>query len=84
MMNNYELTYRDEDLYRFAHSITISKGDQKIELEKIAKNLKHHTKPVTDAWMYLKQTWVLVGSLFQNIRLQGGFLTKEKLDFRLC
>lgn len=78
MMNNYELTYRDEDLYRFAHSITISKGDQKLELEKISKNLMHHTKPVADAWMYLRQTWVLVGNLFQNIRLQrGGFMQKK-------
>lgn len=80
MMNNYELTYRDEDLYRFAHSITISKGDQKVELDRISKNLKHHTRPVADAWMYLKQTWVLVTSLFQNTKLQSNTFMQKKSE----
>jgi death on curing protein len=77
MMNNHELTYKDEDLYRFAHSITISTADQKSELSRIANNLKDHTTPITDAWAYLKQTWVLVASMFQNFRLQSSILGRQ-------
>lgn len=77
MMNNYELTYSDEKLYQFARRITISKDDQSDELEYIALDLAEHTKPVQDAWMYLRQTWVLVTNLFQNITLRGGMQLKK-------
>lgn len=77
MMNNFELTYSDEELYRLAHTVTINHSKQDEEVRKLSLDFQRHTRPVTDPWMYFKNTWVLVSNLFQNIKLQGSFLARK-------
>lgn len=68
MMNNYELTYTDEEMYALAKSVTLSNHDQTKHIHEIGAALKNHSQPIADNWSPFRNSWFFVINFFKKIR----------------
>lgn len=66
MMNNYELTYSDDEIYQFAKSVTVSTYEQTAHLRMIAHDLRKHSKYLNDPWVNVRNTWYFVVNFFKK------------------
>lgn len=67
MMNNYELTYTDDEIYAFAKSVTLAKQEQTKHIHEIGSALKNHAQPIADSWSPFRNSWFFVINFFRKI-----------------
>lgn len=66
MMNNYELTYSDDEIYNFAKDVTVASHEQTKHLRAIAHDLRKHSRYLNDQWATIRNTWYFVVNFFKR------------------
>jgi len=77
MMNNYELSFTDDQIYAFAISVTITNDDQTKHIRTISDNLRKHAHRINDPWVSLRHSWYFVINFFQRKNYQKDNNPKE-------
>lgn len=72
MMNNFELSYDDEDMYKLATSITLSGHDQTKKMKSLSHDLRKHAMRIGDPWANIRNSWYFVANFFQRKRVNGS------------
>lgn len=67
MMNNYELTFSDDQMYELAKMVTLSSHDQTKQLHEVGLALKNHAKSIQDNWAPFRNSWFFVINFFKRI-----------------
>ena len=68
MMNNYELTFTDNEIYSFAKKVTLANHDQTKHIHEIGIQLKLHSAHLSDSWSPLRAPVFFVLNFFRRIR----------------
>ena len=71
MMNNFELTYSDEDMYKLATTITLSGHDQTKKMKSLSHDLRKHVRRISDPWANIRNSWYFVVNFFQRKKMNG-------------
>lgn len=78
MMNNFELTYGDDEMYNLATSITLSGHDQTKKIKSLSHDLHKHAIRLNDPWTGIRNSWYFVVNFFQRKKNVGGAEKKRK------
>lgn len=66
MMNGFELTFTDQQVYEYAQSVTLSSHDQTKKIKSISHDLRKHARRLNDPWRGIRNTWYIVVDFFQR------------------
>lgn len=80
MMNNYELTYSDEEIYTSAKTVTLSSHDQTKKIKSLSHDLRKHARRLNDPWAKIRNSWYFVIHFFRQNKMNGG---QNKTEVRI-